>query len=487
MRNKIAIRLTVYFSLVLLLFSLVIGLVFITVFKDNTMELYRSDMEERALNISATLSKYMSEDTTGAGQGAGKQQNGYRMYIQFLDDIAMADVWIVDENLDFITAGRSGDTVYNYSDLPADAESVVKEVFLGNTTFSEGFSSILKTPTLTVGTPIYTDGKVTGALLLHSEVEGINAAITEGIKIMSLSILCALVLAVILSILFAVSFTKPLNRMKTSALQLAGGNYSIKTNISRKDEIGDLASAIDILSVRLNDASLESERMNKMRQDFIANVSHELRTPVTVIRGSAEALCDGVITEPEMVDKYHHQILNDCMILQRLVDDLLDLSRLQNIDFKMEMQRISLCDVVADAVHSASYIAKQKNITISYENNIGICAAQGDYGRLRQMFLIVLDNAVKFTGNGGNIEVSTDNRTVSVKDNGCGISKADLPYIFDRFYKTDSEGNKGGTGLGLAIAKQIAFRHGISISVKSEQGKGTEFIFGFPESEDQMK
>jgi signal transduction histidine kinase len=482
MKNKIALRLTAYFSVVLLLSSLVIGLVFITVFRDHTMELYKSDMEQRALNIAATLSEYMN-----AGTSHGRQQGGYGTYIQFLDDIAMADVWIVDENLEFITAGRGGNTAYNYEDLPTDAEAVVKEVFLGNTTFSEGFSSLLKTPTLTVGTPVYTDGLVTGALLLHSEVEGINSAIAEGIWIMVLSVLSALVLAVLLSILFAVSFTKPLNKMKTSALNLAGGDYSIKTGISRKDEIGDLASAIDVLSVRLNEASLESERMNKMRQDFVSNVSHELRTPVTVIRGSAEALCDGVVTEPEMVDKYHHQILNDCMILQRLVDDLLDLSRLQNTDFKMEMQRISLCDVVTDAVHSASHIAKQKDITVTYENNEGICSAVGDYGRLRQMFLIVLDNAIKFTGSNGHIDVRINNRTVSVKDNGCGISQTDMPYIFDRFYKTDSEGNAGGTGLGLAIAKQIADRHGISISARSEQGKGTEFIFVFPESEEEKK
>jgi signal transduction histidine kinase len=175
------------------------------------------------------------------------------------------------------------------------------------------------------------------------------------------------------------------------------------------------------------------------------------------------------------------------MILQRLVDDLLDLSRLQNMDFKMEMQRVSLCDVLTDAVHSATHMAKQKNITVSYENGKSICSAFGDYGRLRQMFLTVLDNAVKFTGNGGSIDVRIDNRTVSVKDNGCGISAADMPYIFDRFYKTDSEGNRGGTGLGLAIAKQIADRHGISISVKSEQGKGTEFIFVLPVSEDGKK
>ncbi len=479
MKNRIAFKLTMYFSAALLLFSIIIGSVFMTLFKSHTMELHKTDLQNRAVSMAGTLSEYMS-GTNGSGGGmAGNGQMGYGAYLRFLDKIAMTDVWIVDENLQLITTGHMQNQQYNYADLPQDAETVVKEVFQGKTTFSEGFSNLLNTPTLTVGTPILSGGKVIGALLLHSPVEGMNEAITQGFGILAVSIFVALVLSILLSIALAVAFTKPLKKMKNSALQLANGDYSVKTNVKQKDEIGELASTIDILSERLNLASQESNRLDQLRRDFVANISHELRTPVTVIRGSLEALCDEVVTDPEQVKSYHRQMLSESIFLQRLVNDLLDLSRLQNTDFKIEMQEISLCDVLSDALRSAHRMAELKNIEITQELDMQMCTIVGDYGRLRQMLLIILDNAIKFSPLGGVIAVTLKDKTISIRDNGLGIAQEDLPYIFDRFYKVKSEENKNGTGLGLAIAKQIADRHSIQIAVKSNINQGTEFLFQF--------
>jgi len=194
----------------------------------------------------------------------------------------MADVWIVDENLNLITIGHMTNKQYNYTDLPKDAESVVDKVFEGNTTFSEGFSNLLNIPTLTVGTPIKSNGNVIGALLLHTPVEGMNSAINQGFKILGISIIFALILSTILSIVFAVSFTLPLKKIKNTAIELSKGDYTAKTGVVQRDEIGDLASTMDVLSCRLNTASQESEKLQKLRRDFVSNISHELRTPVTV-------------------------------------------------------------------------------------------------------------------------------------------------------------------------------------------------------------
>lgn len=215
----------------------------------------------------------------------------------------------------------------------------------------------------------------------------------------------------------------------------------------------------------------------KLRRDFVANISHELRTPVTVIRGSLEALRDKVVTDPEQVKDYYRQMLNESIFLQRLVDDLLDLSRLQNTDFKMEMQELSLCDVLDDVVRSARNIASGKRIEILYEQDASPCKTTGDYGRLRQMLMIVIDNAIKFSSEQGRVSISLKDRVISVRDQGAGISQEDLPYIFERFYKSKSETNKNGTGLGLSIAKQIADRHNIRFSVSSSPAEGTEFRF----------
>ncbi|MBR0598482.1 sensor histidine kinase [Sinanaerobacter chloroacetimidivorans] len=483
MRNKIAYRLIAYFSITLLLFSIIIGSVFMMLFKAHTVDLQKSELESRAIAMADTLSGLIGEThfSPGSRTGmAGGGQGGYMAYLRFLDDIAGADVWIVDENLELITIGPMSNQSFNYADLPKDADTVVKEVFQGNTTFSEGFSDLLKSPTLTVGIPIQKDGKVVGALLLHSPVKGIDDAVGQGFGILTVSVFIALALSIILSVILAISFTKPLKKMKSSAVQLAGGDYSVKTGVDAKDEIGELASAIDILSERLALASRESEKLAQLRRDFVANISHELRTPVTVIRGSLEALHDGVVTDPDQIKDYYLQMLNESVFLQRLVDDLLELSRLQNVDFKIEMRDLSLCDVLNDVIRSARNAASGKHIAIQYEHqSSSLCNITGDYGRIRQMIMIIIDNAVKFSPEFSVVSVSLKDRVVSIYDQGAGIPQEDLPHIFERFYKSKSEQNKNGTGLGLAIAKQIAERHGIQISVTSSPSGGTEFLLHF--------
>lgn len=477
MKNKIALKLASYFSAVLLLFAIIIGAVFVTLFRTQTFKNHMSDMEARSVSIAAALSDYMGNSGPAGGIMGG--MNGYGAYLRFVDDIAMADVWIVDENLRLITSSPMSGTDHNYADLPEDAEKVVKEVFEGQTTFSKGFSSVINSPTLTVGTPIEVNGQIIGAVLLHSPVEGIDDAMMRGIGILAISLLSALLLSSILSVILALLFVKPLNKMKSSALLLAGGDYCAKTGVSQDDEIGQLAGAIDSLSEKLQAAKHESDKLDKLRRDFVTNISHELKTPVTVIRGSLEALYDEVVIEPEQVKKYHQEMLSEVIILQRLVNDLLDLSKLQNTDFAIEMQPLNLCDILSDAARSAAHLAKEKHIEIIQNYDTNFQTIVGDYGRLRQMFLITLDNAVKFSPNERVITITLKNGVVTISDKGHGIKSEDLPYIFDRFYRARTEDNKTGSGLGLAIAKQIADRHGIQVSVYSELNEGTAFEFSF--------
>ncbi len=476
MKSRIARKLAFYFAAALLLFAGVIGALFITLFRAQTIREHKNELEARAVSIADALSQYMGNQTEGRKGMMGSGMGGYGAYLRFIDDIAMADVWIVDEQLNLINNGMAGQT-YNYADLPQNAEQVVKEVFGGKTTFSEGFSGLLDAPTLTVGTPIEVNGQVAGAVLLHAPVEGMDEAVGQGIRILAVSILSALILAAVLSAFLAVTFTKPLNKMKNSALLLAEGDYAAKTGVMQKDEIGELAGTIDLLSEKLQAAKEQSDQTDKLRRDFVANVSHELRTPVTVLRGSLEALCDGVVTEPVQVREYHQQMFKETVSLQRLVGDLLDLSKLQNPEFKMEMQELDMCDVLRDVVRSAAHIAKEKRVDIQLATDVPSLMRPGDYGRLRQMLLIVLDNAVKFSPDGGVVQIQLHDGLISITDRGAGISKEDLPHVFDRFYKVKSQSNEKGSGLGLAIAKEIADRHGIHVSVKSEKDEGTRFAF----------
>jgi len=481
MKNKIVLKLTIYFTIALLVFAVTMSGIFIMLFRANTIQLNKIDLEKRAVKISETLSTLTSKGSAmGQGQGG---MGGSGAYIRFLNDIAMADVWLVDENLNIITNGQGMHSSYTFSELPINAEEIVKEVFTGKTAFSESFSTLLDKPSLTVGTPIKSsDGKINGVVLLHSPINGIDLAISQGIVILVISVGVSLIIAILLSFGFSITFTKPLKKMNKTAIKLAEGDYSVKTDINQKDEIGELASNLDILSNRLDVSSKQSEKLEQLRRDFVANISHELRTPITVIRGSLEALSDGVVTDPLKINEYYKQMLNESKGLQRLVGDLLDLSRLQNMDFNIEKVNVNLCDVITDVIRSAKNIANSKNVKLNIEKYTENCSVSGDYGRLRQMFMTILDNAIKFSSQNGNIYIKLlQNKSlfVSIRDEGIGIEKEDLPHIFDRFYKTKSVENTNGTGLGLAIAKQIALRHNAEISVISSIGEGCEFIIKF--------
>lgn len=470
-KSKISRRLSLYFTVSLLAFSIIIGIVFVSLFRSHTMNIQKEQLESRAISIAQSLSNYFD---SGISHGSG-----YGAYMRFIGDIAGTNVWIVDENLNLI-ASKIGNNShlnnYSYTDLPESAEEVVKEVFQDKTSFSNEFSGLLEEPTLTVGVPIKSSNKVMGVVLLHTSVKGMNEALGQGFLILFLSILVALIISIGLATVLSYGFTKPINKMKDSALKLAEGNYLVKTGVKQNDEIGQLADTLDILSVRLWESREESKKVEKMRRDFVANISHELKTPITVIRGSLEALIDKVVTNPNMVDSYHEQMLKETIFLQRLVGDLLDLSKLQNLDFLLDKSEISVNDIIEDVVRSAKHLANKKDININVNVSDNEYKILGDYGRLRQMLMIILDNAIKFSPNGSDIEVVFSDGEICIIDEGIGIKDDDLPYIFVRFYKAQTEENKTGTGLGLAIAKEIASRHNFGLSAESEKNKGTKFI-----------
>ncbi len=479
-------RLVLYFSGTLVIFGLIIGSVFTLLFRSYTMDLHKKELSKRAVSISQNMAAYMESSFSGGlGNGQGYGMGGYRAYLRFLGEMAGTDVWIVDTEHNLMMSGSPMCTML--SELPPNAGSLIESVFNdGEIAFGEGFSGFFEEPTLTAAAPIRSErigntGSIIGVVLLHLPVQGTNDAVVKGLTLLCVSIAAAFIIAAPLSMWFSYGFTRPLGIMKNTANALANGDYTAKNDIQQPDEIGSLAQTIDALAERLDIADQQSRRLEALRREFFANVSHELKTPVTVLTGSLEALADGVVTDPSMMADYHRQMLLEARFLQRLVGDLLDLSKLSNTDFVIEKSEVCLNDIIEDAVRSASRLAEQKRVRIRFEHD-GHCILLGDYGRLKQMLLIVLDNGVKFSPEAGSVEVRLTNADsdawrLTVADEGEGITEQDIPYIFERFYKSRSEQNKTGTGLGLAIAKQIAERHGIGLSVQSEHGNGAKFIF----------
>ena len=505
--SKIALRLVLYFSAALLLFSVIIGGAFAALSARRTMDLNRQELQSRAENIAGTMYGFLSGTAQpmngnhkgngggNGGSGQGMHGTGFGAYMRFLNDFAMADAWVVDSDSKTITPGSEHMQTIEYGELPEDGEAVIDEALSGKISFSESFSGFLGERTLSVGVPIRKDeqSEPIGAVLLHTPVQGIADAVWDGLRTLLFSVLLALLVAAPAALLLSLKFTRPLNRMKETAARLAEGDFTAQNKLRQKDEIGDLANAMDSMAGRLGEASRESERLEQMRRDFISNISHELRTPVTVLRGSLEALTDGVVADPAQVEEYQRQMLAESKHLQRLVDDLLELSRLQNADFKMEKFPLELHQLLDDVARSMRRVAEPKGVKLETQSDSKEFAVTGDYGRLRQMLIVVTDNAIKFSppagteaggaAGGGTVTLSLTERegrpALSVTDRGPGISPAQLPHIFERFHRSGKSENPTGTGLGLPIAKQIAQRHGIEIRVTSQPGN-TEFLFLFP-------
>ena len=485
MKNKMLLKMAFSFIAVMLLFTLVIGGVFLALFQKHTIALNRSNLEKKAVSIAETLASFEDNYTEVNLHKGG----GYGAYLRFLDKLAMAEVWIVDSQLNFIAYNKGGATLGkgnippHYEALPPNAGQLVAQVFEGKLTYGEEFSEILGTPSLTVGAPIIVEDKVVGAVLLHSPVSGIDEAVDQGLLALAGGICVAILFAGIAAILLSYQLTRPLTKMKAAALQLAEGDYTAQTGVVQQDEIGQLASILDTLAHRLQLAKDERAAFDKLREDFVANVSHELRTPVAVLKGSLENLRDGAVSSPEEVTEYYNQMLRESSHLERLVNDLLDLSRLQDTAFQLQMEEVNLRDVVYDASRAIRRAAQSKNISIEAACPEEACLVMGDYGRLRQLLLILLDNAVKFSDESGRIEIKltkgpSERIVLTVTDYGTGISPEDLPHIFDRFRKATTLANKTGTGLGLAIAKEIADRHEATIEAESYKEK-TSFIISF--------
>lgn len=241
---------------------------------------------------------------------------------------------------------------------------------------------------------------------------------------------------------------------------------------------GEIYGAI----VLLHDVS-ESVKLENMRRDFVANVSHELRTPLTSIRGFIEPLIDGTVTDEETTQKYHNIIRNETIRLEKLINELLDLSRLQAGKIELQIEKIDIVELIKNVSTRFIPTLNSKNIQFAFNNPGKPVNVFADGDRLVQLIIIFIDNAIKYTPEGGKVEVGVKEDgeivRVSIKDNGIGIPEKDIPYIWERFYKVDKSrtGKNSGTGLGLSIAKNIIELHHQTVSVESKPGEGTRFEF----------
>lgn len=224
----------------------------------------------------------------------------------------------------------------------------------------------------------------------------------------------------------------------------------------------------------------EIKKLEQIRKDFVANVSHELKTPVTSIKGFAETLIDGAMNEPSLREKFLTIILKESERLQSLIQDLLELSKIEQQYFQLNWTKANITEAVEEAVTLLKEKAQKKEVSLHFFSD-GVLTIDGDAERLKQIAINLMTNAIVYTPAGGHIAVSLaedgDWVTLQVSDSGIGITEEEIPRIFERFYRVDRarSRNSGGTGLGLAIVKHLVEAHHGRIEVDSEPGKGTTF------------
>ncbi len=323
--------------------------------------------------------------------------------------------------------------------------------------------------------------KVKLAIYIHTPVPRLKEVRNNVLGFFLISVGAAVFIAVILVYIISLRLSRPLKQINNAARIIAGGDFRKRLNIKSNDEIGELAGTFNQMAVAL-------QNLEEMRRGFIANVSHELRTPMTSIRGFIEGILDGTIP-PDRQEYYLTIVRDETNRLNRLVNDLLDLAKMEAGEVTLSLKPFDINELVRRCVIKLETLLLDKNIFVEADFEEEGMYVNADADAIERVIYNLVHNAIKFTPENGRIKITTKAQKskvlVSVKDNGAGIEKDELDMIWERFYKTDKSRSrdKTGTGLGLAIVKNIINEHGQQIWVESEPGKGAEFIFTLASSE----
>lgn len=309
---------------------------------------------------------------------------------------------------------------------------------------------------------------------------------TQDLYLLALLLVCFLVISLGLAAIISITVSHRIAALQQAARDVAAGRFDTRVQLSSRDELAHLGDAFNRMSEEIGLSFERLRAMEQERRDLVAAISHDLRTPLAAMRVMVEAMQDGVVDDPATIAQYHAGIRHEIDRLERLINDLFELSRLESGVLKMDVVAVNLSEFLEDTIGTLKTQAERQGVRIVLHVPERLEAVRVDPLQLQRVITNLVQNAIRHTPEGGVIHVLAasqgDTVTVRVEDSGEGIVPDDLPHIFDRFYRGEKSRARhtGGAGLGLAISKAIVEAHRGRIWAESEPRHGARFVFTLP-------
>lgn len=390
-------------------------------------------------------------------------------------------------NISFSIFDEKGSVIFPADKHGGDlrlVDEVLEQISSGETLIVKNRTKRSNQEVTLVAIPYIVNGQLAGGILLTAPISGSREMISQINQYLFYTVLIALVVAVLLSLILSRIHVHRIKRIQAATSSVAAGNYTVKLPSSTFDEIGELAEDFNSMVMRLNTSKEEIESLENRRRNFMSDVSHELRTPLTTISGVIEGLKNNMIAEEEK-EKGIQLVSKETKRLIRLVNENLDYDKIRSNQIKLTKEKIPLDELFEIIQEQLSLQAEEKgnSIQIEVEEGTSIFA---DYDRLVQILINITKNSIQFTSN-GSIYLRGKNgireTIIEIQDTGIGIDPMEIEKIWHRFYKAEISRTSnpfGEFGLGLSIVKQLVQLHNGKIEVTSEKGKGTIFTIRFP-------
>lgn len=429
---------------------------------------YYNSVDRRMLNYSnsavdAYFESYSSDDSTF--------EKGARSFIYDFKDKANVEVWVIDKygNVIISSSGfpvNSGTSVPEYEAAVTDLNNVAR--WTGELDSGEKVSTLTK-PVLN------SKSEIIGAVRYLVSLEEIDAQINTWYALIFLVFLLLVLVLLISGVIFINSIVKSIRDINDTARMIADGNYDARIDhYLYKDEVGELCDTINNMAEKIKVS-------DKIKNDFISTVSHELRTPLTAIKGWGETLLQIADTDPVLTERGMGVIISESARLNGIVEELLDFSRMQSGRMSLKIEKMDVLAELDETVFAFKDRAMREGKELVYTAPNLPAPMDGDPDRIKQVFVNVLDNALKYTKQGGKIltvaDITDDRIKITVSDTGCGISEEDLPHVKEKFYKTNMTVH--GSGIGLAVVDEIIRMHNGTFDIDSILDKGTTVTICF--------